>query len=163
FGNMSAAANSLTGYDLTHIVKGYVTYELPFGRGQRWASNKSGVVNALVGGWRAKTIVLYTTGQPMHIGVNNIFYPILGKFYPKFNANPPAAAGTEGFSGAQALNTPGYYYPYFATSVATAPINSAATVVGLGSGGAYDGALRCPGQANENASLLKYFTMGSDG
>lgn len=163
FGNMSAAANSLTGYDLTQIVKGYVTYELPFGRGQRWASNKSGFVNALVGGWRANTIVLYTSGQPLHVGVNNIFYPIWGNFYPNFNPNPPAAAGTKGFSGAQALNTPGYYYPYFASSVATAPINSAATVVGLGSGGAYDGALRCPGQANEDASLLKYFTMGADG
>jgi hypothetical protein len=47
--------------------------------------------------------------------------------------------------------------------VATAPVNPSGTVVGFGSGGAYDGDLRCPGQANENASILKYFTMGSDG
>ena len=166
FGNMSAAANSLSSYDLTHIVKGYVTYQLPFGNGQRWMSNKSGFVKALVGGWQASTIVLYTSGQPIHIGINEPFYPIWGNFYPNFNPNPPAAAGTKGFSGIAALTaTPQnpYYYPYFAKSVATAPVSTDGTVVGFGSGGAYDGALRCPGQANENASLMKYFKMGSDG
>ena len=163
FGNISAAANSLTGYDLTHIVKGYVTYELPFGKGQRWLSDKTGFVNAVVGGWRANTLLLYTSGQPFHIGINEPFYPIWGTFYPNFNPNPPAALGTGGFSGAQALTNPSYYFPYFGKSVATAPVSTDATVVGFGSGGAYNGALRCPGQANEDVSLLKYFKMGSDG
>jgi hypothetical protein len=164
FGNMSAAANSLTGYDLTHIVKGYVTYQLPFGKGQRWMSDKKGFVNALVGGWSANTIVLYTSGQPFHVGVSQPFYPIWGTFYPNFNPTPPGHASPSGFSGAAAA-APGstYYYPYFGPSVATAPVSKDGTVVGFGSGGAYDGALRCPGQANENASLLKYFKMGSDG
>ena len=164
FGNLSAAANSLTGYDLTHIVKGYVTYELPFGKGQRWLSSKSGFINSVVGGWRLNTIVLYASGQPFHIGVNEPFYPIWGTFYPNFSSSPAAHANPNGFSGAQAA-APGstYYYPYFPGSVATAPVSTDATVVGFGSGGAYDGALRCPGQANENASLLKYFRIGSDG
>jgi hypothetical protein len=164
FGNMSAAANSLTGYDLTHIVKGYVTYQLPFGRGQRWMSDKKGFVNAVVGGWSANTIVLYASGQPFHIGVSQPFYPIWGTFYPNFNPTPPGHASPGGFSGAAAA-APGstYYYPYFPQSVATAPVSRDGTVVGFGPGGAYDGALRCPGQANENASLLKYFKMGSDG
>ena len=164
FGNISAAANSLTNYDLTHIVKGYVTYQLPFGRGQRWMSDKKGFLNALVGGWSANTIVLYTTGQPIHIGIAEPFYPIWGTFYPNFNASPSGPASTSGFSGAAAA-APGskYYYPYFPQSVATAPVSKDGKVVGFGSGGAYDGALRCPGQANENASLLKYFTMGADG
>ena len=164
FGNISAAANSLTNYDLTHIVKGYVTYQLPFGRGQRWMSDRRGLVNAVVGGWQASTIVLYTSGQPFHIGVNEPFYPIWGNFYPNFNPSPSGPASTGGFSGAQAA-APGsnYYYPYFPGSVATAPVSRDGTVVGFGSGGAYDGALRCPGEANENASLMKYFRMGSDG
>lgn len=164
FGNISAAANSLTGYDLTHIVKGYVTYELPFGKGQHWLSDKSRFVNGVVGGWKLNTIVLYASGQPFRIGLNQPFYPIWGNFYPNFNPNPSAHANPNGFSGAQAA-TPGsnYYYPYFPGSVATAPVSADGTVVGFGTGGAYDGALRCPGQANENASLLKYFRMGSDG
>ncbi len=162
FGNISATSNSLTGYDLTHIVKGYVTYQLPFGNGQRWLANKKGFVNAFIGGWQARTIVLYASGQPMHIGVNNFFYPIWGNFFPNFSSNPAHAASTSGFSGSSALGG-SYYYPYFPTSVATAPIDFATATVGLGSRGAYDGALRCPGQANENASLMKYFKMGSDG
>jgi hypothetical protein len=164
FGSISAAANSLTGYDLTHIVKGYVTYQLPFGRSQRWMSDKRGFVNAVVGGWQASTIVLYASGQPIHIGVNEPFYPIWGTFYPNFSPSAGQRFSPSGFSGVQAA-TPGsnYYYPYFAKSVATAPVSRDGTVVGFGSGGAYDGALRCPGQANENASLLKYFTMGSEG
>jgi hypothetical protein len=164
FGNISAAANSLTGYDLTHIVKGYLTYQLPFGHGQRWMSDKKGFVNAVVGGWQASTILLYASGQPIHIGVNQPFYPIWGTFYPNFNPSPSGPANPRGFSGA-AASAPGstYYYPYFGQSVATAPVSKDATVVGFGSGGAYDGALRCPGQANENASLMKYFKMGSDG
>jgi hypothetical protein len=164
FGNISAAANSLTGYDLTHIVKGYVTYQLPFGRGQRWMSDKRGLVNAVVGGWSANTIVLYASGQPMHIGLNQPFYPIWGNFYPNFTPNPSGHANPTGFSGAAAAAPNStYYYPYFEQSVATAPVSKDGTVVGFGSGGAYDGALRCPGQANENASLLKYFSMGSEG
>jgi hypothetical protein len=135
---------------------------LPFGRGQRWMSDKKGFVNAVVGGWQASTILLYASGQPIHIGINEPFYPIWGTFYPNFNPSPSGPLGTSGFSGAQAL-AGNYYFPYFAKSVATAPASTDATVVGFGSGGAYDGALRCPGQANENASLLKYFKMGSDG
>ena len=163
FGNIAAAANSLTSYDLTHIVKGYVTYELPFGKGQRWLADKRGLLNAVVGGWRVNTIVLYTSGQPIHLGINQPFYPIWGTFYPNFSPNPPGPTSPSGFSGAEALSNSSYYYPYFAKSVATAPVNPSGTVVGFGSGGAYDGDLRCPGQANENASILKYFTMGSDG
>jgi carboxypeptidase family protein len=164
FGNISAAANSLTGYDLTHIVKGYVTYQLPFGVGQRWMSDKRGFVNAIVGGWQASTIVLYASGQPIHIGVNEPFYPIWGTFYPNFNPSPSGPANPRGFSGAAAAASGStYYYPYFGQSVATAPVSKDGTVVGFGSGGAYNGALRCPGQANENASLMKYFKMGSDG
>jgi hypothetical protein len=33
----------------------------------------------------------------------------------------------------------------------------------LGNGPAAISALRCPGFANENASILKYFSMGSEG
>jgi hypothetical protein len=166
FANISAAANSLTGYDLTHIIKGYVTYQLPFGRGQRWMSDRRGLVNAVVGGWQASTIVLYTSGQPFHIGVNAPFYPIWGNFYPNFSSSPSGSISPSGFSGIAALNATQqnpYNYHYFANSVATAPVSKDGTVVGLGPGGAYDGSLRCPGQANENASLMKYFTMGSEG
>jgi hypothetical protein len=158
FQNMSAAANSLTSYDLAHIVKGYATYQLPFGHGQKWLSSSGGFVNALVGGWQISTIVLYTSGQPFKIGINEPYYPIWGNFYPNFN--------TTGFYGPF---SPSQYQAggsspqvqYYSSSVASSPING--NTVALGNGKAYDSALRCPGSANENASLMKYFTMGPDG
>jgi hypothetical protein len=164
FGNIKAAANSFSNYDLTHVVKGYVTYQLPFGRGQRWGSNKAGFVNSLIGGWQASGLVSYYTGQPFKIGVPNPFYLLWGTFYPNFNPSPSGHANTSGFSGAAAA-APGstYYYPYFPQSVAAAPVSPDGTVVGFGAGGSTDGGLRCPGQANENASVLKYFSFGPEG
>ena len=158
FAHMSVAANSLTGYDLTHIVKGYATYELPFGRGRHWLADKGGFVNALVGGWQISGLVLYTSGQPFHIGVNEPYYPVWGNFYPNFHPT-----GSEGpfdphaFQGGS--NAP--LVQYFSPNVASSPINNG--VVAFGTGQAYSSALRCPGQASENASALKYFSMGADG
>ena len=157
FGNLSAAANSLTGYDLTHIVKGYLTYELPFGRGRRWLADNRGFVNALVGGWQLSGLLLYTSGQPFRIGVNEPFYPVWGNFYPNFHPNAGGAADPHAFQGGTGAPIL-HYYP---AGVATSPINNG--VVAFGSGQAYSSALRCPGSANENASALKYFSMGADG
>ncbi len=52
-------------------------------------------------------------------------------------------------------------YIYLSSTVASSPING--NLVAFGNGGAYDSGLRCPGSANENASVLKNFAMGSDG
>jgi hypothetical protein len=93
--------------------------------------------------------------------VNSPYYPLWGNFYPNFN--PTGTFGPYSPSGYDALtaqNNSSYIYPYFARSVATSPIGS---TVGFGTGGAYNTNLRCPGQAMENASVLKYFSMGADG
>lgn len=42
-------------------------WELPFGRGQRWV-NQSGIVDEIVGGWRASGIYSYQTGFPFTVG-----------------------------------------------------------------------------------------------
>ncbi|MGC2832192.1 MAG: carboxypeptidase regulatory-like domain-containing protein [Candidatus Acidiferrum sp.] len=157
FGNLSAAADSLTGYDLTHIVKGYITYELPFGRRRRWLADSRGVVNALVGGWQLSGLLLYTSGQPFRIGVNEPFYPVWGNFYPNFHPSAGGSADPHAFQGGTGAPIL-HYYP---AGVATSPIDNG--VVAFGSGQAYSSALRCPGSANENASALKYFSMGADG
>lgn len=164
FGNIGAAANSLTSYDLTHVVKGFLTYQLPFGQGQRWLSNRGSLVDRLVGGWQLSGLVLYTSGQPFQILLNEPFYPIWGNFYPNFNPNPPGHANPTGFNATLAAQPmSNYVYPYFQQSVATAPVNTSGTVVGFGSGGPYDGGLRCPRDANEDASVLKYITFGAEG
>lgn len=166
FGNLSQPAHTLTNYDLTHIVKGYAAYQLPFGKGQRWLSGRGRWVNSVVGGWTLGGLILYTSGQPFIASVNNIYYPLWGDFYPDYSLTGfHGPADPRAYQPATTSNpnpTPVFYMPQ---SIATSPIpaNPATSPVQLGTGPAVISALRCPGSANEDASLLKYFSMGSDG
>ncbi|HUO26362.1 MAG TPA: carboxypeptidase regulatory-like domain-containing protein [Candidatus Aquilonibacter sp.] len=158
FSHMQQAAHAVTGYDLTHVVKGFAMYELPFGKGRPWLAGQNRVVNGVVGGWVIGGIVLYNTGQPFEVGAANAYWPLWGNLYPQFNLN--------GFSGP---SSPGRFVPvpvggqvpasnfYMPSSVASNP------TVGFLPPTPTTSALRCPGQANEDVTLLKHFTMGSDG
>ena len=42
--NLQEAADTVTSFDQTHVLKGMVMYELPFGRGRKWSA-KNGVVD----------------------------------------------------------------------------------------------------------------------
>lgn len=161
FQNMSVAANSLTGFDLTHIIKGYVTYNLPFGRGQKWGSGSSHFVNALIGGWQVSGLVGYNTGQPLRVGVNTPFYPIWGNFYPNFH--PSGVYGPfspTNYNALEAKNNPNYVYNYMSSTVASSPING--NNVAFGQGSPYNTNLRCPAGERESASLVKSFGLGPD-
>ncbi|MGO9085024.1 MAG: TonB-dependent receptor domain-containing protein [Candidatus Sulfotelmatobacter sp.] len=158
FSHMQQAAHAITGYDLTHIVKGFVSYELPFGKGRPWLANPSRMVNGIVGGWTLAGIILYNSGQPFEIGAANPYWPLWGDIYPQYNlagftgpSNPrrfvPVAPG----GTAPASN---FYMP---PSVASNPAPGFLPPVPVSS------ALRCPGQANENVTALKNFTMGPEG
>jgi carboxypeptidase family protein len=166
FANLNQAAHTLTNYDQKNIVKGFLAYELPFGKGQRWLANENHVVNAIVGGWSLGGLVLYGSGQPFLASVNNPYWPLWGDFYPNYNlsgfsgpANPHQfQSGACGGSGEPACV---FYMPQ---SIASSPIptDPTSSPVTLGTGPAAISALRCPGSANENASILKYFRMGAD-
>lgn len=159
FNNIAAAAHSLTNYDQTHVVKGFVSYELPLGKGRRWLADQGNVVNRIVGGWTVTGLVLYYSGQPFQVGVPNQYYPQWGNLYPNFNL--------DGFNGPsdptkfvplQPNQTPPPGNFYMPASIASSPAPGQ-----LGKGPADLTELRCPGGANENASILKYFPMGSEG
>lgn len=159
FSHFGESAHTVTGYDLTHIVKGYVSYELPFGRGRRWLANQNRWVNGVLGGWNMTWLLGYHTGQPFQVGASNPYWPQWGNIYPNFDLS--------GFRGPSDPSKFVYVNPddpippgnfYMPTSVASNP-----PVGQLGKGPATNGDLRCPGSKSEQASLLKYFPMGSDG
>lgn len=158
FSNMRQSAHAVTGYDLAHVVKGFVSYELPFGKGRRWFNGGNRFLNAIASGWTVSGVVLYNSGQPFQVSAANPYWPLWGNIYPQFNLNgftgpsdphkfvPVAPGGTPG---------PGNFY--MPTSVASNP------AAGVLPPSPATSALRCPGQANEDASILKNFAMGSDG
>ena len=159
FSKLSQAAHTVTGYDQTHIVKGFISYEMPFGKGRRWLANSSRLVNGPVGGWTVAGIVLYYSGQPFMVSTSSPnYYPLWGNIYPNFNLS-----GFQGPSDPTKYQAPlpGQPIPevnfYMPKSVASNPADGQ-----LGNGPAAIPDLRCPGGANENMSLLKYFPFGAE-
>ena len=51
--------------DQPHLFKGYVSYDLPFGRGKNLLANSPHVVDLVVGGWSVSGIVNYFSGTPL--------------------------------------------------------------------------------------------------
>ena len=166
FANLNQATHALSGFDQENIVKGYALWQLPFGRGQHWLPTPNRYLNAVAGGWTLGGLVLYDTGQPMSIGVNNIYYPLWGNFYPNWNLKGYLGHFNPKFYQAPNASNPSpppaFYIPQ---NVASSPIpsNTSTAPLQLGSGPPVNGALRCPGTPGEDASLLKNFTMGADG
>jgi len=58
---------SLLSYNVAQ--RGVISYvlDLPFGRGQRFASNVAGAVSALVSGWNVSGITIFQSGFPLYI------------------------------------------------------------------------------------------------
>jgi hypothetical protein len=61
----------LAGYDRTHNLQIYGVYDLPFGKGQRWAS--SGFLGWLVGGFQLNGVASVMSGTPIGIVQGNGF------------------------------------------------------------------------------------------
>jgi len=156
--NLGEAAQTLSPYDQKNVVKGYVSYDLPFGRGHSWLGNSGRFVNGLVGGWNISSIVLYATGKPLSFTSSNYYgwanwastyvnYDLTGYSGSQFDGSqyvPPSSANPLG-SGNR----------YFPVSVATDPVYGQ-----LGKGPARIGELRGFGTANEDVSLSKRFNFG---
>ncbi len=119
-------------YDTTHVLNGYVTYDLPFGRGRTYGANMSRWADAAVGGWQVNAIPTFRGGFPYTIGnyedssqthaveprancvaPGDVFgtmnSPVGG--YQWFNPNSyaPPALGTFGNCGVGTVRGPGMY------------------------------------------------------
>ena len=53
-------------FHVTHVFNANAIWELPFGEGQRWM-DRTGVLNALAGGWQLSSIVHWQSGIPFSI------------------------------------------------------------------------------------------------
>ena len=58
-------------YDATHVLTSYATYDLPFGRGRKYANNLNPVANVFLGGWQANAILSLHTGFPLTISASD--------------------------------------------------------------------------------------------
>lgn len=59
---------SVAPFDIPHMFKAYMNYELPFGRNRALASGAGRIANTLIGGWAVSAIVNYYSGTPLGFG-----------------------------------------------------------------------------------------------
>lgn len=60
-------------FDAHHVVHINAAYDLPFGRGKRWASS-GGVLDRVVGGWNVATIITLQSGFPFRVTSGYLTY-----------------------------------------------------------------------------------------
>ncbi|MPY86859.1 MAG: hypothetical protein GEU99_02960 [Luteitalea sp.] len=147
-------AKSLVGIDLTHVFKGYVSYELPLGEGRRFLADASGLLNALVGGWTIAGIVNYQSGRPIPIVSNNWYQVWSGTIYANVDPNGDFERqfDADNFDAANP-DAPGNRY-FDPASFSNPPYGE------LGSGPRLQPELRDFGYLREDVSLLKNFRIG---
>ncbi|MBL8177192.1 MAG: carboxypeptidase regulatory-like domain-containing protein [Bryobacterales bacterium] len=78
----------LLGFHLTHIVRNSATYELPFGRNQRFLSGAGKVLDKVVGGWQINGIFNNFTGQALTVTSNRASWNQFANFQTPYVPGP---------------------------------------------------------------------------
>src|SRR5581483_1445624 len=147
--------NLVSNTDIAHQVKGYLTYELPFGRGKKWLPGVGEVLDAVVGGWRLGTMVGYQSGFPITAVASSWGgYPGMSSSFANYNRSVPLSRTFKSLDLAN-LSDPSNLYvnpqafsdPTYGTLGNQMPVWSS---------------WRGWGYSNEDLSILKNFGIGKD-
>jgi Carboxypeptidase regulatory-like domain len=136
--------HTISDFDQTHILKGYVLYQLPFGQGKALLSSGSPAANALVSGWTVSGGFHYNTGFPMRIPAN-VYYPGINNVYSDI---VPGCDFRQHFNGQVGGS-------YFNPACFTNPPNGE-----FGNAPGYLASLRNPGFASEDVGIIKSLGLG---
>jgi hypothetical protein len=145
-------AKDISDFDETHIVKGYIIYNLPIGRGKWLMSNDSALADAFVGGWSLDGDFHYNTGTPISVHSTN--------YYQGFNSvYANLVSGCKLTTGTRKL-----FQPFLNTSCFQNPNPGAygGPAPQLGNGGNFQSQVRNPGLATEDLGLHKSVAIGPE-
>ncbi len=79
---------SSSNFDVRHAFKGYVVYELPFGKGKTFLNNST-LLDEIVGGWQISGTEVLSTGNPFSLTGNQLTYANGGGAYPNWSGVSP--------------------------------------------------------------------------
>ena len=115
FGWMRTLDRGLSNFDIRHRIAMNYFWSPPLGAGQRWFN--SGLLSAVLGGWRLGGIISYRTGVPSTVEVNvrtpgYLFEPTRPNLIPGQSLNPTEGVteGCLGVAAGQELGTPQLYF-----------------------------------------------------
>jgi hypothetical protein len=146
--NLNKERHTIASFDQTHIVKGYIVYELPFGKGKSLLPEAGGALNALVGGWTVNSGFHYNSGNPLRITSTN-WYPGMNNVYPNLVPGCNFHSGTfNGQIGSTYFNPDCFANPTYGQ---------------FGNNPTYNPNVRGFGLATEDIGVNKYFSFGTDG
>jgi len=137
---MQQRNKAVAGFDRTHNFQWYGVYDLPFGKGKKWA--QSGFAAAIAGGWHINWILSRTSGTPFNVASSGT----------SVNAPGNTQTADQILPEVEILGGHGVGQPYFA------PLAFAAvTDVRFGTSGR--NILRGPGVFNLDGSVFRDFRM----
>jgi hypothetical protein len=76
-----SANYSNSNFDVRHAFKGYVVYQLPFGRGKQFLNNST-LLDQIVGGWQLSGTVVLQTGNPFTVTGDQANWSLAGTQFP---------------------------------------------------------------------------------
>lgn len=82
--NNPAANYSNSNFDVRHAFKGYVAYQVPFGKGRRFL-NGNRALDEVVGGWQISATVVLQTGNPFTVYSDQANWTQAGSVFPDWN------------------------------------------------------------------------------
>jgi hypothetical protein len=135
------------GWDRTHTLNVVLVYELPFGRGRKWASDISPTADAFLGGWQFNATHSVSSGIPFNVGYRDSGADRdTGPGRPNLIGDPKAGGGSRD--------------RWFNTT----PIGSSGSAFERPAPGTFGNlernALRTPYYRRTDASLFKHFRVG---
>ena len=138
---------SIGSYDVTHNFKFAGVYDVPFGKGRRWATK--GIGDWVIGGWRLAAITMYAGGRPVGLGTSVGTPLFAGRGVPFVTTNDDWAGQWKGDRFDPAVDK--FFKPasYFGTQPS----------VGIGNATRFNSKMREFPGLNENISLAKVFPI----
>ena len=158
---------ALSSFDARQRLVVSYLYPLPFGRGQRYLANMSGIANAFLGGWGVEGITTLQKGLPLAFtnATNTLStYAFLGSMRPMYVPAATGCNGTKTIDGSKYDRLGGSFAKstYFNTACFVQQSVSNPYIFNrflYGNESRTDNTLRGPGQANWDMTLYKEFPI----
>ncbi len=145
--NRPQLERSVSQFDIPHLLQFSYVYDLPIGRGRKFANNMNPVLGAVIGGWQLNGIVTFSSGRPIQLSLDG------GAAIPTYGGRRPNISGT-----LQRNTGSDFVDQYFANAndVLSQPDDFT-----LGDAPRALSYIRQPGVRNVSMSLFKQFSLSS--